>query len=100
MKTLNITAIALLAISIASCSDEEYNHRALLSEIVTATKNTPQGAEFEFIRYDDSPAVTLTAPGMAVKEELIGKRVLLRYYSQPGNAHMLRRYTWTAMTAI
>ena len=100
MKTLNITAIALLAISIASCSDEEYNHRALLSEIVTATKNTPQGAEFEFIRYDDSPAVTLTAPGMAVKEELIGKRVLLRYYSQPGSGTMAEEIEIAALSPI
>lgn len=86
MKPLNILAIALTAISIGSCSDEEYNHRALLSEIVTATKNTPQGVEFEFIRYDDSPAITLSAKGTNVRDELIGKRVLLRYYEEPVNS--------------
>lgn len=103
MKPLNITAIALLAslaISATSCSDEEYNHRALLSEIVTATKNTPRGAEFELIRYDDSPAVTLTAPGMAVKDELIGKRVLLRYYSPPGSGATAEEIEIAALSPI
>ncbi|MCM1332922.1 MAG: hypothetical protein NC248_09975 [Bacteroides sp.] len=103
MKTLNITAIALLvllAISAGSCSEEEYNHRALFSDIVTATQNTPQGAEFEFIRYDDSPAVTFTAPGMAVKDELIGKRVLLRYYALPGNGSSTENIEIAALSPI
>ncbi|MCM1094521.1 MAG: hypothetical protein NC421_11260 [Lachnospiraceae bacterium] len=103
MKTLNITAIALLvllAISAGSCSEEEYNHRALFSDIVTATQNTPQGAEFEFIRYDDSPAVTFTAPGMAVKDELIGKRVLLRYYALSGNGSSTENIEIAALSPI
>lgn len=77
-----LSLIILTAIAFCSCSDEDYNDRALLSEIVTATRNTPDGSEFQYRRYGDSPLITLTADGISVKEEYIGKRMLLRYYNE------------------
>lgn len=86
MKTSVILISSLLVMSLYSCSDEEYNDRALLSEIVTVAENSQSSAEFRFQRYNDSPVIILTAKGINVNDDLIGKRVLLRYYPISGNA--------------
>ncbi len=85
MKSQKFISFILMAASLYSCSDEDYNDRALLSEIVTVAKNTSEGAEFEFIRYDDSPAIMLIARGINVNDEIIGRRMLLRYYNVEEN---------------
>lgn len=78
----------LLASSLLSCSDDnDYNDRAMLSDIVTVASKDSETVTFRFRRYDDSPLITLTARGIDIKDEMIGKRALLRYYPLNGNAY-------------
>lgn len=94
------TLLSIMTVAICSCSDDDYNDRALLSEIVTATRNTPDGIEFQYRRYGDSPLITLTADGFSVKDEFIGKRMLLRYYNKSEIETSPRKIEIAALSAI
>ncbi len=98
----HIAATALLLASLASCSDDkEYNDSAMYSDIVTiASTAEEQGTVFKFRRYDDSPEITLTDPGLTLKKETEGMRVLLRYYSESGQPYTSGNIKARAVSAI
>ena len=80
-KTIASFMAALMAVTLSSCSDEEYSTEMMLSDIVTVT-SVGNDTRFEFQRYDDSPLIKLTAGNVDLPEKIVNNRVLLRYYPE------------------
>ncbi len=85
-KTIASFMAALMAVTMSSCSDEEYSTEMMLSDIVTVT-SVGNDTRFEFQRYDDSPLIKLTAGNVDFPEKIVNNRVLLRYYPESGEPY-------------
>lgn len=98
----HIIASAWLALSLASCSTDggDYAEQAFLSDIVTVESTGKTGSRFTFRRYGDSPLITLDDPGLTLKKEYVGTRVLLRYYPESGIPYTDSEIRAVGLTAI
>lgn len=84
--------IFLFAVSFiaTSCSNDDgpFSDSAQLYDIVTYDGNDASGARFSFRRRDDSPLITLTAPGVSVSSSIKpDDRVILGYYPASGEPY-------------
>lgn len=102
MKPIAQLTFAILGafMLLAACSDSEPSDAAFLSDIVTVETTGPDGTRFTFRRYDDSPLILLDDPEVTVKEEFVGKRVLLRYYPSSGEPYVSGAIRAVGLTAI
>ncbi len=101
---MNIRPI-ILALSasamISACSDDDYNDRMMLSDLVSIqASDASAGTTFTFQRYDDSPVITLVDPKLNIKEELVGHRALLYYYPESGQAYESGNISATGLTIV
>lgn len=80
--------LLLLLLTSVSCRDTDgpASHHAVLTDIVTVAA-TDDPATFSFNPYDDSPLVVLTAPGVSLEQTVRGRRVLMRYMPESGEAY-------------
>ncbi len=85
--TIILFAVSLIA---PSCSNDDgpFSNNAQLYDIVTYDGNDASGACFSFRRRDDSPLITLTAPGVSVSSSIKpSDRVILGYYPTSGEPY-------------
>ena len=90
---------ALMAVTLSSCSDEEYSTEMMLSDIITVT-SVGNDTRFEFQRYDDSPLIKLTAGNVDLPEKIVNNRVLLRYYPESGEPYVSGAIKVVGLTLI
>ncbi|MCM1505248.1 MAG: hypothetical protein NC127_08640 [Muribaculum sp.] len=98
---LLIYILTALAITATACSDESYNDRIMLSNLVSINSvDETEGTTFTFRRYDDSPIITLVDPKLRIKEDYVGARALLYYYPEGGQAYESGRISASGITIV
>lgn len=86
---------------LCACSDDDYNDRIMLSDLVSIqASDASTGTTFTFQRYDDSPVITLVDPKLNIKEELVGHRALLYYYPENGQAYESGNISTTGLNIV
>ncbi len=100
----HILVVLLIATLLPSCSGDEppYNDSAELYDIVTYLEANANGTVFTFQKQDDSPLITLFAPGKWLDSSIFktGCRMLIGYYPANGEPYQSGNINLSVVSVI